>query len=287
MKARQQEARTTKAVPTSAVPAVRTGALCARPAVRPSAPRTAKPSPPAPLPGGEGRTSVGEVASGRAGVPVILPTSPHSGAGLAGSWSLDPVAHCRAAGSRQPAPATLNREPETRRPRRGFSLPELLGLIAIISLLSGLAFVVVGDALGASKRQATAATVKKVDELLVTRMDAFNRWFSIQGDSNVLLAGNERGMAGGNQDLALVLGRKEYFRRYFPQLFSESTTGISGGPTHNPDTESSECLYFFLTNADAFGAEPRGARSDRDHRRLGEAAPLLPLAHPSAETGDC
>lgn len=142
--------------------------------------------------------------------------------------------------------------------RSAFSLVELLVVMSIMALLMTLAIVVVGDIFGTAKRQATVATIKKVDELFTTRMDAFHRWLQTQGDANIALAGNERGLVGTNQALALVLGRKEYFRHYFPQMFTESPTAISGGPTHNPNTESSECLYFLLTHAEAFGAEPIG-----------------------------
>src|SRR5690349_3272674 len=55
--------------------------------------------------------------------------------------------------------------------RRGFSLVELLVVISIIALLITTAFVVFGDALGNAKRNATVATIKKVDELLTTRLD--------------------------------------------------------------------------------------------------------------------
>lgn len=143
------------------------------------------------------------------------------------------------------------------RARSGFTLVELLIVIAIIALLATLSIQVVGGLLTTARRARTQVVLATIDGLLKTRMQAFDRYFDEQTksaakqrqlvnsrDEWAASAGSGRPsylpanttyfvMAGGvnvrngmNDDKralqrALVIARKGLFRRYFPQTWAE------------------------------------------------------------------
>jgi prepilin-type N-terminal cleavage/methylation domain-containing protein len=168
--------------------------------------------------------------------------------------------------------------------RHGFTLIELLITITIILLLAGISVPVIGGMLANARKAATATTIKKVDELLKTRIGALNRYvdeqlrdrrpgalFRLQGPKTKQLVfttdpgiktkssinpPNYATMAGAGaraESRAVVLARKGMFRKYFPQTWAEvieygwpGQIGITP-PAANPATESGEVLYLMFT----------------------------------------
>ena len=141
--------------------------------------------------------------------------------------------------------------------RHGFTLIELLITITIILLLAGISVPVIGGMLANARKAATATTIKKVDELLKTRIAAFNGFVDEQvrdrrSGATVVLQGpktkqlvftadpfitfgtaprNFAKLAGYSPmpltdnaviaQRAMVLARKGLFRKYFPQNWAE------------------------------------------------------------------
>jgi prepilin-type N-terminal cleavage/methylation domain-containing protein len=170
---------------------------------------------------------------------------------------------------------------KTNRPstRSGFTIIELLIVILLMSIMLSILVSLVRGVMGTTRYAATKTTIIKISRILEDRTEAFRRYM----DKLDKRAGNSLPryvkpfhlkQAGGRRQLALILARKDEFRRHFPQMFSEINTSTSNNnwPTLNPDgstnsnydplmhelfpeSESSECLYFFLTQGDTFGAE--------------------------------
>lgn len=143
--------------------------------------------------------------------------------------------------------------------RGGFTLLELLIVIAIIGVLATLSIRVVFGLLSMARKARTQVVLMTIDGLLKTRMQAFDRYFDEQTKSaakqrqlvnsrDEWVASSSSGrpsylpanttyfvMAGGqnirpnvpaNDDKralqrALVMARKGLFRRYFPQTWAE------------------------------------------------------------------
>ncbi len=145
------------------------------------------------------------------------------------------------------------------RPAGGFTMLELLVVMGIIIFLAGLLVMGVSSALGSAKERATKATIRKIDGLLTQRMDAFTRAIKVQDDSanNSGLpqyATTSRTISGNNLSRAKVLGRKVAFRDGFPQSLAEAGKTPAAGD--DPRTQSSEAMYIFLTEMEAFGSPP-------------------------------
>ncbi len=106
---------------------------------------------------------------------------------------------------------------------RGFTLLELLIVIAIITMLMGLLAFGMRGILDSSDQQATTATIRKLDGLIQKRAEAFDRAFRRDGAfrrryievAHVLL--EQKGIYTGRQDVVEVLARKIAFRHQFPQ----------------------------------------------------------------------
>ena len=157
--------------------------------------------------------------------------------------------------------------------KRGFTLVELLVVVAIIALLAALTIRVVGGVLGNARKAATQATLKKIQELLKSRVQAVDRHYGMQIKNptklniaipNLSPSASSSEYAGGNLARARVIYRKALFKTYFPQTWAEAATAVAdagltvpasvaGGPS-----ESSEVLYFLLTKANVPGYEPVG-----------------------------
>jgi prepilin-type N-terminal cleavage/methylation domain-containing protein len=161
--------------------------------------------------------------------------------------------------------------------RAGFTLIELLIVMLLMAIMMSMLVNLVQGITGTSRHAATKSTIIKVSRMLEDRAKAFHRHMN----TLVKKAGEERfpryvkkphwRQAGGRRSLALILARKDEFRRNFPQMFSEdddydfnSTTVIPYWPQSDPEyiadnnfpeTESSECLYYFLTQGETFGTE--------------------------------
>ncbi|WP_166829178.1 prepilin-type N-terminal cleavage/methylation domain-containing protein [Thalassoroseus pseudoceratinae] len=167
---------------------------------------------------------------------------------------------------------TANRQPV------GFTLVELLVVIGIIGFLITISGVIIGNMLGTSKEAATKATIAKVHELIMER----SRGFDVVQDSNAQVYKNvERfkripdAKSTGFVDYRVGF-RKATLRQSMPTrlLDLNALTMISGGSSqtvvppatqlytdfntgwdttkHQPETLSSELMYFALTNGIAF-----------------------------------
>ena len=125
----------------------------------------------------------------------------------------------------------------SRASRAGFTLIELLVVIALIALLASLAITVVGNLLSNAKENATEATLKKVNDLLQQRLDAFQRRILEQtqsGGTPAFVAENPAAIneAAGNFSLAVILGQKREFAKLFPMTFVEAEPDITPGGSH-------------------------------------------------------
>jgi prepilin-type N-terminal cleavage/methylation domain-containing protein len=181
--------------------------------------------------------------------------------------------------------------------RAGYTVLELLVVVAIISILASIGFVMVRNFGGTSREAQTQATLKKVDAALQDRLQAMSRFFeiadrrtgrapnildSVSHPAYVDLPSDRQNwdQAKGNGDSLRMkqielLARKKFERKNFPMLFGEADTngdGISDitklalgtpPPGHDPkpedDTETAEALYYFLSHAASFGTEAVGS----------------------------
>ena len=160
------------------------------------------------------------------------------------------------------------------RARRGFSLIEILVVIGLIAFLTAAIVAVIPRVANAAKVAATKATIKKVDEMLNDRINGFRRWIQKQD----LLAGPGNPPAyvsyspyvaywsqsnPSNQPLLKILATKWVFQASFPQAFADMkppfNTPVNPSSSHKAVTESSECLYQFLTQGPLFDTEPPSA----------------------------
>jgi prepilin-type N-terminal cleavage/methylation domain-containing protein len=164
----------------------------------------------------------------------------------------------------RPNTFTRSRRGELSR-RAGFSLIEILVVIGLIAFLTAALVAVIPRVGNAAKVASTKATIKKVDEMLNDRVNGFRRWIQKQDQ---LAAGNAPSYVtnspfastfASNPVQARALAVKYAFRLYFPQVFSEFQTPINPPASHQRVTESSECLYQFLTNGPLFDTEPPSA----------------------------
>jgi prepilin-type N-terminal cleavage/methylation domain-containing protein len=149
----------------------------------------------------------------------------------------------------------------------GFSLVEVLVVMGLIAVLSAALIVVLPRVSNAAKVAATRATIKKVDELLNDRMNAFKRYILTQdrlagaGIPSYVIQQGTISQAGGSVALAKILAIKQLFRQSFPQSFaaSEMVNPPTYTSTHNKNTESAACLYIILTQQAVFDTEPPSA----------------------------
>lgn len=142
--------------------------------------------------------------------------------------------------------------------RAGFTMIEMLMVIGIIMFLVAISVSLLGNMANTAKIKSTQATIRKVDALLTRRMEAFERAIINQNNSTSGTPGYAQSWlsaAGGDRDVAMVVGRKALFRRHFPQRFSEMTSPLSPGGSHVSSTESAELLYYMLTQGESFGTE--------------------------------
>jgi prepilin-type N-terminal cleavage/methylation domain-containing protein len=173
----------------------------------------------------------------------------------------------------------------------GFTLLELLIAISVIAILMGLSFSLLNGLLNQSREEATTATIRKVSALFEDRYQAFNRAFTgtrkdnAVGSTRALLATNQ--IFGVRQEVVEILAKKALFRNEFPQRMNDlivgtgdannntfldgddngdgladvvaaAFTGITWSK-HDPRTESSELLYYFLFHSRSFGAADTNA----------------------------
>jgi prepilin-type N-terminal cleavage/methylation domain-containing protein len=154
------------------------------------------------------------------------------------------------------------------RNRRGFTLVEVLVVVAIIGLLATILIVALRGGIAGSRQQATKSTIVKVSGLLRQRADAFNR-IDFKSAFAKQIEALQYGQ-GLSPDLAEVLARKQMYALHFPQTWDEVNalivykynpinpqTGqvdptiiftVPAASNRRPDCESAEVLYWLLTN---------------------------------------
>lgn len=148
--------------------------------------------------------------------------------------------------------------------RFGFTMVELLIVVAIVGILMSVIAVATMSMIGTAKVAATKATIVKVQGLLQQRVDAATR-----KDPDPALATTLSFTFGKKPGESLA--RKISFRRAFPQTWSEVPTPVlaslpSGspaipGPALTPARqaiESAEVLHFMVTKANVLGYPPLG-----------------------------
>lgn len=147
--------------------------------------------------------------------------------------------------------------------RRGFTLIELMIVIAIIALLFSAIAVAAMYAIGGAKVAATRATIVKVQGLLQARIDSVLR----KDPEKTLVDTLAVPTRFPNRKQAEVMARKFTFRQAFPQTWSEIATYYPNLLILSSETvpatvtaaaESSEVLLFLLTRANVLGYPPEG-----------------------------
>ena len=155
------------------------------------------------------------------------------------------------------AKSRWNRRPER---RNGFTMIELLVVVAIVLVLAGLILGVYGAVVNNARVSATKQRIKVVQDALSQRLDAFTRYFNnAQNLQNQPEWQEALRDASNDTELATILAKKKLMKRFFPQSFREYT--MSSGATHAAATESAEVLYYILTQGTELGEPAIGAGS--------------------------
>ncbi len=154
--------------------------------------------------------------------------------------------------------------------RRGFTLLELLIVVALIALLLSIAVFALGRTITQARETATRTTLLKVDGLLQQRLEALRTLLEtpqrktemqnrLAAKKNYL---QNNSITGVPEKMLQLMVYKDYFRAAFPQNSSDAATLYATGQPFNGNlanaAESSELLYYALTQADTFGVEAVG-----------------------------
>lgn len=156
--------------------------------------------------------------------------------------------------------------------RSGFTLLEILIVVAIVAVLASFLTVAIGRSITQAREAATRATLLKLDGLLQQRLEAFrvlmdspqkqNEMKSRVGLKRTELQNGSPSIAGLNEKMLQLMVYKDYYRAGFPQTLADNTNlGTSGQPFNGNTTsnakevaaESSEFLHWLITQADTFG----------------------------------
>lgn len=163
--------------------------------------------------------------------------------------------------------------------RKAFTLIEILVVIAIITIIASLGFVMVKRFGVTAREDQTYATLKKINASIQDRLQSMDRYFTAcdrraAGVSipNYVEDASDRQNWITNKSEIEVIAKKKFERKHFPMNFDEPgldssgnslITGLAPGfmpPLHDSnspdaDTENSEVLYWFLKRNTSFGSE--------------------------------
>jgi len=144
-------------------------------------------------------------------------------------------------------------------PRSGFTLVELLVVIAVIAILISILGVVLANMAQQAKEAATNTIIKKIHVLLDQRIEAFDRAMDRVEERHRYDAGYlaaEQRVRDLMPSVSLtdtqlkILTRKQLTKEKFPQRYTDAFPALSS------DFDSSELLYYILTHAEVGGAPP-------------------------------
>jgi prepilin-type N-terminal cleavage/methylation domain-containing protein len=165
---------------------------------------------------------------------------------------------------------TLTHHPLRSPVRRGFTLLEVLIVVALMALLLSIAVFALGRSITQARETATRTTLLKVDGLLQQRLEALRTLLDTPQRKNEIqnrLAAKKNylqnnSITGVPEKMLQLMVYKDYFRAAFPQNSTDAATLYAAGQPFNGNApnaaESSELLYYALTQADTFGVEAVG-----------------------------
>lgn len=177
----------------------------------------------------------------------------------------------------------MHRHHPLRRHRRGFTLLEILIVVALIATLAAFLTMAIGRSITQAREAATRTTLLKLDGMLQQRLEAFRTLMDSPQRQNEMkgriplkkaeLKNGTPSLLIPNEKLLLIMIYKEYYRAGFPQTLADNlalddSRQYFAADYQLPDNsqpfkaqlqnpaESSEMLYWLLTQADTFGVPP-------------------------------
>ena len=168
--------------------------------------------------------------------------------------------------------------------RPGFTLVELMIVVAIIAVLATITLVAIGNIGEKAREAATEATIRKLHSMLQQRLEAFDRSITDRRSRNardyrdaeqtirqavLQLLGAQGSYVAQDKTLMEIIIRKFRIRAMFPQTYAELQANhpalfsklqgqangqINAQTTQARQAESAEVLFAMLTQADIPGA---------------------------------
>lgn len=152
--------------------------------------------------------------------------------------------------------------------RAGFTLVEVLVVVALISFLMVISIAVVANFISRAREEATAGTILKIHKLYQERMEAFQRTLKgpqFEDQVNAKLARLQQAGVASGQNLfgiqrrvAETLVKKDLYKAAFRQFVNEPNLPQLLPTNTASAADSSEAMFYALTRQDVFGIPPVG-----------------------------